>query len=61
VVEAVADDLGLANDVRVAPVPGRGVHHQPSIVWHAGKRVEVFGGLVLIGIGVKLVLEHLLG
>ena len=28
-------------------------------IW--GKRVEVFGGLVLIGIGVKLVLEHLLG
>jgi len=27
-------------------------------IW--GKRVEVFGGLILIGIGVKIVLEHLL-
>jgi putative Mn2+ efflux pump MntP len=26
-----------------------------------GKRVEVFGGLILIGIGVRIVLEHTLG
>jgi manganese efflux pump family protein len=29
-----------------------------GIIW--GKRVEVFGGLILIGIGIKIVVEHLL-
>lgn len=39
-------------------VAGLLLGRQVSVVW--GKRVEVFGGLVLCGIGVKILVEHTL-
>jgi putative Mn2+ efflux pump MntP len=36
---------------RLGPVVGRAV----------GKRAELLGGLILIGIGIKIVVEHLRG
>ena len=54
VIKAVADDLGLANDVHVAPISGRGVHHQPPIVRHATNGIDKRHQ----GVGVVPVVDH---
>jgi len=53
VVPAVVIGLVAAAFTASGMVLGRRI----GTIW--GKRVEVFGGLILIGIGVKIVLEHL--
>jgi putative Mn2+ efflux pump MntP len=53
VVPAVVIGVVAAAFTAVGMVLGRRI----GAAW--GKRVEVFGGLILIGIGVKIVIEHL--
>jgi len=53
VIPAVVIGLVAAGFTAVGMVLGRRI----GSMW--GKRVEVFGGLVLIAIGIKIVVEHL--